>query len=720
MTDTIEQTPLGGRIEARRTELRLSLRELGRRSGVDHTAISKIVRGVRTDPHFETLEKIAKGLDMTTGELVGSSSGEAVLDPNGVVPLRVDALIISPLNPRKHTDEETIVDLALSIARQGVLQNLTVRRLPPGEPSAASSITQRYEVVIGGRRLMAARRNMREHVWPADAAIPCRIVEVDDLEALTMATAENIARETMHPLEEADAFVAIQDRGVETADIAEAIGRSQRFVQERIRIGRGLAKPAREAFFGGRMTMDQVRELARAPEAAQQAVIAKAKSLIGQGDHKTRKVDFHDVPLHRFKQELRNPFPRASDALFDIARYDGPMIESQAPDETEDPQERKDFRWDSPYGRADEDDQRFADVERFKELQQEAIEKKKDELLWDKAVKWVDLVESDEAIGYYRSAPGPYVATARESDGSGRGAVILIYAATLAVRVFEKCYRQGGGGAKRAKTAKGEEAPSGPVDPIEGIRTGRRHYAKRARTTALRWIVLKHPEMAKAFLIIRLLGGMPWGSGLQITRENIAADDRVDLPDEVVNVLRTLADYLPNPLAVIEKDIQLGDGYHFTGADAQAWELEAFKKLMATDLPLELDEVLAALIARQMVVATSEDTLGDRPIIIEAAEFANVEMVDHWHMDEAYLETLGADDVRRLAVKTQVNMTPPEIKKAKVKDLRAAILQHLEDNSLNFVPPEIEFGDRASIEKWIREGAERADATLAAPVEEAK
>src|SRR5437660_10395313 len=98
------------------------------------------------------------------------------------IPLAI--LVESPTNPRKRFDERTLAELAASFKTQGVLEPLLVRALEE----------TKYEVVIGARRLKAARLAELE-------SVPVRVVKLSDAEAIEAQVVENLQREDIHPLE---------------------------------------------------------------------------------------------------------------------------------------------------------------------------------------------------------------------------------------------------------------------------------------------------------------------------------------------------------------------------------------------------------------------------------------------------------------------------------------------------------------------------------------
>lgn len=143
-------------------------------------------------------------------------------------------LILVPLSqllPRRSkrnvrtTPRQSIPELAASIARLGLLQNLIVMAAADGE---------HYEVVAGDRRLTALKRLAKKKRIPADYEVPCLLVS--DASARTVSLAENVQRETMHPADQFAAFAALVNEGRPIEDIAADFGVSPLVVQRRLKL----------------------------------------------------------------------------------------------------------------------------------------------------------------------------------------------------------------------------------------------------------------------------------------------------------------------------------------------------------------------------------------------------------------------------------------------------------------------------------------------------
>ena len=124
--------------------------------------------------------------------------------------------------PRKYFDNAALNELASSIRNQGIIQPLLVRQLP-GMP-------QRYEIVAGERRWRAAR-------LAGLTEVPVIVTEYSDKEAMTVALVENLQREDLNPLEEAEALQALREaHSLSQEELAEQLGKSRSAVANALRL----------------------------------------------------------------------------------------------------------------------------------------------------------------------------------------------------------------------------------------------------------------------------------------------------------------------------------------------------------------------------------------------------------------------------------------------------------------------------------------------------
>ena len=159
-----------------------------------------------------------KGMGKGLSALLGEDFSADFSTPSSTLPL---SQIESCQNqPRKSFDQEKLEELAESIRQHGVIQPLTVRKLASGY----------YQIIAGERRWRAARLAGLEE-------IPAGVIEADDQKAMELAMIENLQREDLNPIEEAEGFrVLVETYGMTQEQAAERVGRSRSAVANALRL----------------------------------------------------------------------------------------------------------------------------------------------------------------------------------------------------------------------------------------------------------------------------------------------------------------------------------------------------------------------------------------------------------------------------------------------------------------------------------------------------
>jgi len=175
----------------------------------------------------------------------------------------IDLIRPNPFQPRLDFSEQDLAELTESIRTQGVLQPLLVRKDDPG-----------YELIAGERRLRAARR-------AGLARVPVIVKQVGDDKLLEMSLVENIQRENLNPIEEADAYHRLITQLNLTQDQAAArVGKSRSAVANFIRL-RQLPDPIKASIIEGALSMGHARALLGVETAGQQ--LAVWRTVISRG-----------------------------------------------------------------------------------------------------------------------------------------------------------------------------------------------------------------------------------------------------------------------------------------------------------------------------------------------------------------------------------------------------------------------------------------------------
>ena len=207
--------------------------------------------------------KKSKGLGRGLDALLGGSA-----DITGAVPVIAGAPSMLPVTqmqagkyqPRTRMDEGALNELAASIKAQGLMQPILVR------PVARKNGTDRYEIIAGERRFRAAQ-------LAGLTDVPVLVKDVDDQSAAAMALIENMQREDLNPLEEAQGIHRlITDFSFTHEQAAGAVGRSRSAVSNLLRL-LNLAKPVQTMLMAGDIDMGHARALL-AVDAATQITLA--------------------------------------------------------------------------------------------------------------------------------------------------------------------------------------------------------------------------------------------------------------------------------------------------------------------------------------------------------------------------------------------------------------------------------------------------------------
>ncbi|MGX7132083.1 MULTISPECIES: ParB/RepB/Spo0J family partition protein [Enterococcus] len=161
-----------------------------------------------------------------------------------VVEIPLNELRPNPYQPRKTFDEASLQELAASIAQSGVFQPIIVRK----------SAVKGYEIIAGERRFRASKLAVKE-------TIPAIIREFDEEAMMQVAVLENLQREDLNPLEEAEAYdMLMKNLKLTQAEVAERLGKSRPYIANYLRL-LTLPKLVKEMVQDERLSMGQARTL---------------------------------------------------------------------------------------------------------------------------------------------------------------------------------------------------------------------------------------------------------------------------------------------------------------------------------------------------------------------------------------------------------------------------------------------------------------------------
>lgn len=673
-----EPSALGRSLKSLRTGASMTSRGLATKAGVAQSLISELETGVKEGTTTDVVHRLALALATTPAKLLGDNTAPVPPAAPGPVELAaIESLHASDLNPRKTFPAEEIEELAASIAAMGLIQPLTVRAMHGHPPTSAVR-----EVYVGGKRLRALRLLHERNQWPTDRLpgrkVPVIRQDVDDRELLRIAVAENVNRTDMHPLEEGEAFAAMLDRDADltTAAIGAIYGKTERWVQERVRIARNIADTAREAFRAGRMTLAQARALSRYPMHAQDAVARQ------HGDA------LLSLPADRITALVATAFPPVACALFDRNLYNGAVLPAEGSDE-----------------------ERFADVDQFRRLQTRAIADRMADLR--RRWAWVERVSGANKGTYWEPGHSAMYLRAGPASAKKAGAILLVSDDLRTVKEFTGWVK-----VDPAKPAPGRPAPK---DPVEAVGPSRRAHATAVRTRALQAALLANRKVAMARACLALMGAE--------TNTRIKVDTEWRLESALAPAVRAVLDDFAQRLgpALLDRGgpdrrpDRLRDGWPLLrlrqrGADSYVYtywpdaevELPLFEALLALSWE-ELLDLHTALIAAR-TGAGLHLALGDSPLTLATAAALGLDMVDAWRIDEAYLAHLKGDELHSLvlqvnlwcSMRSRPTMDVTAFLAMKTGDRRSALAAHVAAHGVTLVPPEMAFVGTAAAHDELR------------------
>lgn len=253
---------------------------------------------------FQT-SRLTKRLAMTP------DSNTVLIDEDRVHRLPIARIKPCPLNPRKRFNETKLLELAANIKALGVVHPLLVRPVADG-----------YEAIAGHRRLRAAALAELD-------VLPAMVRVISDREALDLMLSENLQREDLNPIEEAEGLQQLLELKGDDGEplytresLAAKLGRTKMHISNALRLLR-LPKRAREACETGELAASVAYILASVPSAEQRAAAAK-EVLDGYGDGPLSKRETSDLIRRKYMTELRGaPFELTDKKLLPETSKDG-------------------------------------------------------------------------------------------------------------------------------------------------------------------------------------------------------------------------------------------------------------------------------------------------------------------------------------------------------------------------------------------------------------
>ena len=253
------------------------------------------------------IKGLGRGLEALLGPTASDLPSKA--DDGAPSKLSLDVMVAGVYQPRTRMDEGSLYELAESIKSQGIMQPILVRRL------AAGANAGKYEIIAGERRFRAAK-------LAGLSEVPVLVRDVPDQAAAAMALIENIQREDLNPLEEAQGLQRlIKEFGLTHEDAAQAVGRSRSAASNLLRL-LNLADPVQTMLMAGDLDMGHARALLSLDKAAQIKAanqISAKKLSVREAESLAKKIGAEfSLVAQKPKKEKSRDLKRVEEELADL------------------------------------------------------------------------------------------------------------------------------------------------------------------------------------------------------------------------------------------------------------------------------------------------------------------------------------------------------------------------------------------------------------------
>ena len=252
---------------------------------------------------------LGRGLEALLGPKVSELAGTDAAGTGLPTSLLLTDMVPGMYQPRTRMDEGALYELAESIKVQGILQPILVRQLQDGANQG------KYEIIAGERRFRAARLAGLE-------SVPVLVRDVPNEAAAAMALIENIQREDLNPLEEAQGLQRlVKEFGLTHEQAAQAVGRSRSAASNLLRL-LNLAEPVQTMLMAGDLDMGHARALLsldRATQITAASQIAARKMSVREAESLVKKLSAEfTLTSTKPKKEKSRDMKRVEDELSDL------------------------------------------------------------------------------------------------------------------------------------------------------------------------------------------------------------------------------------------------------------------------------------------------------------------------------------------------------------------------------------------------------------------
>lgn len=545
------------------------------------------------------------------------------------------ALLAPKGNPRRTLDNAEVRSLARSIAIDGVLQNLIVR--PEGEET--------FRVVSGKRRFLALKLLKKQDAIDESYQVPVEIKDgLSDDDAFRLATIENVQREQLHPLDEADAFAKLLQAGGTIEAIVDKTGLSSQTVKRRLALA-SLAPEAKKAMRDGTITRSVAEALTLGSHARQRSIL--------------ESFEYGDEPTaDDIRHMLLDDKPSVAMAMFPREQYTGAIATDLF---------------------ADEETTDFEDVDEFMRLQQTAVDDLAEQHRATAA--WVDVLNVYSVPWWqYRQA----------EEGEPSGTVINLHPSG-AVEIREGLARH------RFEPRVVEATQETPMAPAPRVRerpeftTAFLEYVACQKSAATQAALLANPRKAKEVAAFLLLVGLGF-------------DQRMRLPIHRCHFVPASEQDQRSYREIDAIASRLADRLGFTGGEGERGIDRLAGTTSSTNLYVaitclsdpELDQLLALVPILCFGQQESARLDAEESLMNQLAIDLGLSVRAWWTPDAAFLSALRRDQVIPIAVESGAAEHLHGLHDRSKKDIIEAVAAYFRANS----DPEKPDGDQRAKE-WL-------------------
>ena len=553
-------------------------------------------------------------------------------------------------NPRQGLGD--IEGLAKSIQEDGLINNLLV---------TANGRRGTYEVVGGKRRFAALKLLEGRGDLPADYEVTVKVRRgTSKADRRRLGIVENVQREDLHPMEEAEAWFELLAAGGEVEDLAARTGLTIRTIKRRLAL-RNLCDEVRAIFREGQCNLAEAQAFSLGTHQQQ-------RDLLDEIERSPWRRHIDEDYIEKFMTRRR---PTVATAIFPMELYTGSLTTNL-------------FR--------DEDETYFDDVDQFMELQRAEVERRAEEYRNQDSVEWVDVIEASY-VGWYQYG------NARK-NAKKYGVALHFHTGTGAVEIRELLKRSNlSTGTSSALSGADRPKPPKPTyGPKLALEIGRH------KTLAVQYHLLVDRRKAREVAAVRLLIG--WSGAQRIhtgkaephryVDETLRGDEPAPptfnaLDKAVQDVVLALypEDDVESGIRALQ-ELSWGDSYR----DRKS--LDVYERVKRLD-----DETLATLLVLLPVLTFGEQT-GDSldrhdSLFNRVAQDLAVDMKRHWRPDKVFLDARTKDQLVALAKESAAAEALgrlPSKKGGMVDALTGYFQENGSDGAANWLPGAMEFPAR--------------------------